>query len=90
MTVRAEMLKRLDEIIADAIRESGGHVPTGWVAFHCDLVEERCENCAHWMRIEAEGDCSFIGKEESKADCDHLVTEADFCCVHFKKKKGEP
>lgn len=78
--MRDEMLKRLDEIIADGIRASGGHVPTGWVAFHCDLVEERCENCAQWGAApnRAHARCASL---------DDMYTHRDFCCSHFTKKE---
>lgn len=77
--MREEMLKRLDEIIADTIRASGGRVPTGWGRFRSELEIEHCENCRHFTRYQKAkpwGACSDW-------DCD---VAPDFCCAHFEPK----
>lgn len=98
--MREEMLKRLDEIIADTIRASGGRVPTGWVRFRSELEIERCENCEHWGAVthvctgaEAQ-DAKFAvtwwadgNDEEGGAQ---FETEPDFSCVHFTRKPAKP
>jgi hypothetical protein len=89
--MRDEVLKRLDELVAEVNRLRADPFRFGllgwderWAALRAELVAERCENCAHWSSRTVLG-----GTHPGLAEC--VVHENDMhdddYCSHFTKKE---
>jgi hypothetical protein len=84
--MRDEMLKRLDELVQEAValdveRDPGGVllVRDEWLALRAELAAERCENCTHWRARTWPSDDCALHEVDVRGDT--------FCCNDFEAKK---
>lgn len=85
--MRDALLAQVDTALAAEARGLASKAATAWAAVRSGLAEWQCENCAHWLPMEASSAALCM---KPSAYLYQVVTVHHYYCPHFEKKEPTP